>query len=579
MDLIDKNSSWKLKSEDNSGKTPRAGKLKPIGDSVKACLQEMPGLQTPPAVRRVHSTHPEPGAIRVHQGQAADPDVTSLVHGIRTRTSLEEDMWLNPPPKTILQQKLQELSESVYASRKTAPLGRSRDQHAGRPPGYDNKTRFGVKTMKGQGVRDIINPLKTTEEMEQEAQEEREGFIRSHNSFPVGEQLDRNYKWSHCSKDSRFGIQTPHFNDGRNLRKSLRWIGEPLKFHDPNPVWKRSGNQDKLAQQIGTANTVCRRNNSVRLPPEHTSGKVLPPHQYGVGDIIQPSQLHVKERDSRVGAVRSHLKKINFNHFPSLLKAFQHYDKKGKGGIDKEDLRAVCEEFQLDVNEAVLHDLMDFCDAAGDGLINFVEFANFLNWKDKMPISCRDQRVLTAERPSSTDPDSTDRKWEPAELLPRQALVKPEDLEPVSPGSLRKTVRTIRKPRSTPDHFLTSASAIGASSGETATADRRAFGTPTVRSDLPAPRVKRVGDTKNYGDLSTAADLLNPSISAARGVHAEHFLRPRAKSEIAEIFRNVGVDIPEETFEETWKLASMKQPNGEVCVQVFQNTLKEIKAM
>lgn len=58
-------------------------------------------------------------------------------------------MLLNPPPKTILQQKLEDLRESVYASRKKAPLGRSRDQHAGRLPGYDNKTRFGVKTTKG----------------------------------------------------------------------------------------------------------------------------------------------------------------------------------------------------------------------------------------------------------------------------------------------------------------------------------------------------------------------------------------------------------------------------------------------
>lgn len=47
-------------------------------------------------------------------------------------------------------------------------------------------------------------------------------------------------------------------------------------------------------------------------------------------------------------------------------------------------------------------------------------------------------------------------------------------------------------------------------------------------------------------------------------------------SQIAEIFRNVGVNISEETFEEAWKLASMKQP---VCVEVFRNTLKEIKAI
>ena len=50
-------------------------------------------------------------------------------------------------------------------------------------------------------------------------------------------------------------------------------------------------------------------------------------------------------------------------------------------------------------------------------------------------------------------------------------------------------------------------------------------------------------------------------------------------SQIAEIFRNVGVDVSEETFEEAWKLASMKHQDGEVCVEVFRNTLKEIKAI
>lgn len=52
-----------------------------------------------------------------------------------------------------------------------------------------------------------------------------------------------------------------------------------------------------------------------------------------------------------------------------------------------------------------------------------------------------------------------------------------------------------------------------------------------------------------------------------------------SSSQIAEIFRNVGVNISEETFEEAWKLASMKHPAGEVCVEVFRNILKEIKAM
>lgn len=63
--------------------------------------------------------------------------------------------------------------------------------------------------------------------------------------------------------------------------------------------------------------------------------------------------------------------------------------------IDREDLQAVCRQVQLDVSGPVLDDLMDYCDADKDGLINFVEFANFLNWKGKMPIKSREQLLMT----------------------------------------------------------------------------------------------------------------------------------------------------------------------------------------
>lgn len=63
--------------------------------------------------------------------------------------------------------------------------------------------------------------------------------------------------------------------------------------------------------------------------------------------------------------------------------------------IDKEDLRAVCRQFQLNASEPVLNDLMDYCDTDKDGLINFLEFANFLNWKSKMLINTREEGILT----------------------------------------------------------------------------------------------------------------------------------------------------------------------------------------
>ncbi|CAG6013818.1 unnamed protein product [Menidia menidia] len=507
-------------------------------DSVSNGLKHKDKAQTippptPPEVRKFRNCNqPEPGAVRVHRGKANDPEVaSSLVHGISTKSSLTSGSLLNPLQKTHVQQKLQELSESVYASRKKAPLGRSRDQRE-LPTWVNDRTTFGVKTLRELDACEIINPPKTSEELERETREGHDAYIRSHNAYFVGEQIDRKYDGGKYSKDSRFGIPTPHFTDGRNLGKTLQWIGEPKKFSNPNSVWRRSGNKEKLAQQIGEA--VKMRENDLQLPPEHTFGMILPPEQFGAGEIIhstEPGQ-YVRGPDkmrSLVNAVRHHLKRVNFHNFPSLLKAFQHYDKKGKGTIDKEDLRDACRQFQLDVSDAVLEELMDYCDTDKDGLINFMEFANFLNWKDMMPINSQDQSALTKE---------------PSQHPPSQALIRPEDLEPVAPGSSLKTLRTIRKPKEASYHFVTSSSLIG--------------------SVGKGPNAS-ISDTINYGDLSTASDLLRPSVYARRG--------------IKEIFGKVGVNISEETFEEAWKLASMKQPSGQVCVQVFREVLRDIKAM
>ncbi|XP_076593004.1 EF-hand domain-containing family member B [Chaetodon auriga] len=459
--MSDGHTSYQLTYTDRGPNVPRAGKLIPEGDTVETCLKEVEGPPTPPVVRKFRSSiQPELGVVRVHQGKADDPDVAgTLVHGISTKTSHTAGSLLNPPQKTWFQQRLQELSETVYAKNKKAPLGRSHDEHAGLPTCYNDKTTFGVKTVRGLTVGDIINPSKTTEEVEMEAQEGHEAKMRSHNGHYVGEQIDRKYNWNHCSKDSVFGILTPHFNDGRNVGKTLHWLGETQKFYNPKTVWKRSGNREKLALQLGIT-TV--RGNTVKSPPDHTVGILLP-----------------------------------------------------------------------------------------------------------------------AERQTSTAPACVEREpsSESAQLPACQALTKPEDLEPAESGTPLKTNSTLSQPRAVPDHFLTSSSLIGAVDEGPATSCSHTFGIPSVRSDLPAPRIRRVSDTTNYGDMSTVRDLLYPSVYAVLGVHEEHLFCPRSKNEIAEIFRNVGVNISEATFEEAWKLASMKHPAGEVCVKNFHDVLKEIKAM
>lgn len=69
-----------------------------------------------------------------------------------------------------------------------------------------------------------------------------------------------------------------------------------------------------------------------------------------------------------------------------------------------------------------------------------------------------------AERQTNTAPANIERtpSSESVQLPAYKALIKPEDLEPVEPGSSLKTLRTLRRHRAVPDHFMTSSSLIGA---------------------------------------------------------------------------------------------------------------------
>ena len=62
--------------------------------------------------------------------------------------------------------------------------------------------------------------------------------------------------------------------------------------------------------------------------------------------------------------------------------------------------------------------------------------------------------------------------------------------------------------------------------------DYRKYGVPTIRTDLPAPRIRRVSDRVNYGDESNAYGLTNPSIYSTHGVHEKDFLIPRSRLEV-----------------------------------------------
>ena len=78
------------------------------------------------------------------------------------------------------------------------------------------------------------------------------------------------------------------------------------------------------------------------------------------------------------------------------------------------------------------------------------------------------------------------------------------------------------------------------------------FGAPSVRTDLPPPRVRRVDDTKNYGDEGNAGLLISPSICETFGVYQSDIYQRRPMAEIRELYSKMGIEIDDAKLETLW---------------------------
>ncbi|KAM9308164.1 EF-hand domain-containing family member B [Gastrophryne carolinensis] len=530
-----------------------AGKLFPVGERAASSLYETPGPLTPPVVQKFLNTRrSEPGVRTVFYGKANDPDVENdIVHGVSTRPSLSAGSLINVPSRTLFQQKLIEKRESLYSSHRRTPLGKSHDPTAAFPASMNvNEITFGRKYERGPSAGTIINPCKSMQEVEEEARKGHELYVVTHNDYDVGEVRDRKYDWTKCKKHRRFGVETPHFNDGRNVSRSLKWLQEMKMKESANIVSKRVDDfRERTQHQLGK---VLDPNADTRnLPADHTFGVRLKPEKCGVGDILHsraPNDfLRGKDRHRAIlAAAQQHLKKANYHHFSSLLEAFRHYDKNGDGKIDKQELRSACIKFGLELDSGVLDSLLEYCDGDKDGLINFVEFANFLNWKDKMSIGKLEEKIIMQD-----------------------GLLKPEELVLKEPGGSQQTTKTLTRGSQAPDFYQTSSSRIGSP----ANSEYRTYGIPTVRIDIAPPRFRRISDRNNYGDESNAFGLLCPSIFTQNMVYESDLFKSRSKEEISQILQNIGVNISCKNFEKLWNQASKEHPKGDVSIETIRRVI------
>ncbi|XP_037380788.1 EF-hand domain-containing family member B isoform X2 [Talpa occidentalis] len=561
---------------------PSAGKVIPIGYRVANCLTEkLPRLTTPPEAKKFFNfRYPPVGAERVFYGRANDPQIPPyLTHGLRSTHSIPAKVLINPQPITTFQQRIKDKKESIYFSNRWAPLGKSHDQTPGLPKGLDIlNTTFGTAVIREFSARDVVNPPKSYEEVFKEGREGHDLYIVSHNSYFAGEAKNRKYNPASFHRFNLYGGPTPHFNDGRNMAKTLHWLQEMQMKKGAKIVSKRVDDfKEKFQHKLGRVLDPIAE--TMNVPPDHTFGACLRPEEYGAGDLIhnrRPGEyLRGKDRQrALISAVRHHFKKVNYQNFDTLLSAFRHYDKKGDGMIDKDELREACEQINLHLDEKLLDQLFEYCDVDNDGLINYLEFANFLTWKDKMPPQESEKRVIiTGSRIDCTEP--TEKKFEKCEPT---LLIKPEDIVIKEPGSSETTLRTLLRPSDkVSNHYKTTSSEISAVVGGVPSTCYPICGVPTIRSDIPVPRIRRISDRTNYGEEGNAYSLLYPTVFGHKGVFERDFFKTRSKKEIAEILCNIGVKLSDEEFENVWNLASKKHYRGEVCIESIRNVLDELQ--
>ncbi|KAK0045778.1 EF-hand domain-containing family member B [Biomphalaria pfeifferi] len=557
-----------------------AGKLTSQGETSEQCLR--PKDERPPSpevIRKFRATfRPDAGQMRNFYGTAYDPQrqwAVEMTHGIKTHTSVDAGKLVNPEPKTFFLQRLHDRDENNYPSHKRAPLGKSYDQRPGLPKGLDLASfTFGLPTEMEAGAGSLINPNKNYEQVFREATEGHDLYVRSHADYYPLERVCRSYSSPGFHPQKRYGIATPHSNDGRMTRETMKWLHETQADKATKIVSKRLEDfREKYQPQLGKSLDPIK--DTMNVPPDHTFGALHKPDPYGAGDVIHNRKMNniLKGKENQravVAAIRQQLKKLNYHHFNNLLEAFRFYDQEGKGKITLSNLHNVCVKYRLPVDFDMIEKVLDYCDADKDGMINYLEFCNFLNWKEKLPTGLDD----LGPPPLMIGTDYLFSKNPPEKLI-NEAYLVPKD-----PQTSDLTTSTIVKQIdfNVGNHSTSNAmynSVIGP--GGISSKSFRTYGIPSVRSDLSAPRVRRLSDRTNYGDQAFLYGLMCPSLYSQHNVYERDLLQPRTFEEIKSIFTNIGIRMCGEDMERAYKQAAMNHPKGHVSVESFRGLLDDIQ--
>jgi hypothetical protein len=439
---------------------------------------------------------------------------------------------VNPPVNTIFKQRMEELKDMMYASKRRGPLGRSHDQSTAFPKGFGDpmQKQFGLAIIKDGSANELVSPSKTAAQVELESKDGKELYRISHKDYEVGEMIDRNYDWSRFKKNSLYGVPTPHDNTGGSVRKSL------ISNKDDGGMTSKQLDdfRERKHPQVGKVHDPIA--DTLRVSDDHTFGVTVLSDQYSAGDLLHTngpsSYLSCTSplNEGLLATIRRHLKINHFTNFDILRNAMEQVKETEKDIVDGDIVRDLMYQFHVPLHSEMIELLMAWCKEEGG--VAYRDLIHLIDWRHQIPIELS-EKMMNNGNIEDLNAESTDYK--------------------TSSGQVKATIGGIQ------------------------TKDYRTFGVPTIRVDRPAPRIRRVSDRTNYGDESDVYGLIYPSIYSLYGLHEQDFFEPRPPEQIRMILEAAGISINDDAFESLWAKAAANDPCQQVCFESFRAVLENIQ--
>ncbi|XP_066907880.1 EF-hand domain-containing family member B [Halyomorpha halys] len=502
-----------------------------IGRSQKESVSELlKYVSLEDEVEAVTSTLPKPSGKKY-------PNPHSTNANLNTGFHTQVQKLLSPPKKRVFQHLREELGETAYKSYWTTELGKAPDQVPNLPVGMNPETTvFGrpSKTIDEltNTVSDVVFPKKPYGEVELEYELGLNLYRRTHNHYLPGQKRDHHYD---APESLVFGKMGEYNKTGTGAKKCLQWFVQSNVSRTSKRLAKFKERTYAPFGQVLSPNK-----NILVVGLDHTFGTKTKTDQSGARNAMRFVPLNngkyaMGEFISYISALRNKLKK-RVPPFPffELLANFKLLDQGGCSCLPLSMVYNVCNSFGLffdnEIYEAVLKKL-GILQGENTDTVSYSAFCNLLDFTKPFPV-----------------------------------LPKIDDI-PDEYKCYQTTYQALSK-----DHMMLK-------DYQTVPA----AGIPTLRTDRNKPQDGECrGETELLLDENGVDSCIRPSIFTSYGLHPRDFMELKSKDYMKDLWKRVGVTIPDELFELMWKEALTRDENNAekdmVCIETFRNMLDEMSA-